>query len=204
VGAAILTGYRGAIELEMDIAVVMAGDGQMHPGDMPGLLLPLLHKEADYVKGNRLTWPGSDRIIPPSRLLGIKALQVLTRISTGLPQLHDCQCGYTAVRLSFLSRMDLDSVYPRYGFPNDFLNHLALAGGRITERVVRPIYNGQRSDLKISRVTLPILFLIARGTFRRLRKSATLRPTAWTGAQGGTDLQGQPGKSSLRSSKAAL
>jgi glycosyltransferase involved in cell wall biosynthesis len=169
VGAAILTGYRAAMSEGLDIAVVMAGDGQMHPDDLPGLLLPLLRGEADYVKGNRLAWPGASRVIPRSRLFGIRVLAAMTRLSSGYKGLQDCQCGYTALRLDVLRRVDLATVYPRYGFPNDLLNHLALVGATVVERVVRPIYEGQRSDLRIRRVVLPIAALLARGTLRRWR-----------------------------------
>lgn len=168
VGAAIVSGYRVAAEADMMLAAVMAGDGQMHPDDLPGLLLPIICGEADYVKGDRLRWPGAEQTIPLLRYVGIRALEVLTRWSTGLHGFGDFQCGYTAIRLSLLENIPLGKVYARYGFPNDILNHLVLADAVIKERVVRPIYDGQDSSLRIHRVITPIAFVLARGTLRRL------------------------------------
>ena len=40
VGGAIATGYKWARDNEVDVAVVMAGDGQMDPVDLPAILEP--------------------------------------------------------------------------------------------------------------------------------------------------------------------
>ena len=52
VGAAIITGYRLALEDKMDIAAVMAGDNQMDPVYLSHLLDPIVDGVADYSKGD--------------------------------------------------------------------------------------------------------------------------------------------------------
>src|SRR5262245_45871420 len=47
VGGAIASGYEHAREGDFDVAVVMAGDGQMDPGDLPALLDPVVSGQAD-------------------------------------------------------------------------------------------------------------------------------------------------------------
>ena len=54
VGAAIVAGYKYAIDHEISLVAVMAGDGQMDPEDLPRLMEPIITGEADYTKGNRL------------------------------------------------------------------------------------------------------------------------------------------------------
>src|SRR5690348_14600761 len=65
VGAAIVTGYRRARAMGADVAAVMAGDGQMDPDDLAAVALPVVRGEVDYVKGDRLAYPGVFRAMPP-------------------------------------------------------------------------------------------------------------------------------------------
>jgi glycosyltransferase involved in cell wall biosynthesis len=74
VGAAITTGYARALALGAHATAVMAGDGQMDPADLPGLLAPVVSGQVDYAKGNRFAWPGGWRMMPPVRMLGSAAL----------------------------------------------------------------------------------------------------------------------------------
>src|SRR4051812_4192910 len=56
VGGSIATGYKWARDHGADLAVVMAGDAQMDPADMPGLLDVVVDEGVNYAKGNRLIW----------------------------------------------------------------------------------------------------------------------------------------------------
>lgn len=154
VGAAIGTGYRAARAAGADIAVVWGADEQMDPEDLPALLQALEEGPADYVKGDRFSHPACPREMPWVRRMGGYGLTFLTRLATGIGDLRDSQCGYTALRLEVLDRIPLPWAYPRYGFPNDLLAMLAGAGCRVAQVTVRPVYRGAPSGI------LPALALV--------------------------------------------
>ena len=54
VGAAIVTGYRRALEEGIDVTCVMAADNQMDPEELAGLIAPVVRGDVDYAKANRL------------------------------------------------------------------------------------------------------------------------------------------------------
>ena len=177
VGAAIGSGYARALQLGADATAVMAGDGQMDPRDLPALLEPVVDGVADYAKGNRLAWPGGWRQIPPVRLAGSLALSLATRIASGYWRVGDSQCGYTVASRVALQAIGPGGMFARYGYPNDLLARLGLAGARVVDVPVRPIYGpAWRSGLRPSRVAIPIAALLARAALRRAR--ARLDPRA--------------------------
>ncbi len=170
VGGAIVTGYQHLLDLGLDVLVVMAGDGQMDPGDLPALLEPVVNDAADYAKGNRLYHPDTPRVMPGWRLAGNVALTLLTRLSSGYPGIVDSQCGYTATRAAVLIRVDLARVYRRYGFPNDLLAHLHTAGARVVDVEVRPIYEGQGTGIRPLTAVPALSCVLARSYLQRLRR----------------------------------
>jgi glycosyltransferase involved in cell wall biosynthesis len=168
VGAAIATGYREALARggkPHDAFVVMAGDGQMDPEDLPALVRPIARGEADYVKGNRFAHGDVARVMPRARRLGGEVFSRLTSIAIGR-SVHDSQCGYTALARAACALLDLDALWPRYGYPNDLLAHLAAHDLKIVEVPVRPVYAGERSGLRVWHLGR-IAQLVARAWVRR-------------------------------------
>jgi dolichol-phosphate mannosyltransferase len=168
VGAAIATGYRRLRARGAGVVAVMAGDGQMAPADLERVVSPVVCGEADYVKGNRVRHPDALRVMPLPRLIGTSGLAVLTRLATGLRPLGDSQCGYTAISASAIDALDLDRLWPGYGYPNDLLGALAARGLRVVEVTVRPVYRGEASGLR-ARHLATIAFLLGRVALRRRR-----------------------------------
>ncbi|HET9933325.1 MAG TPA: glycosyltransferase family 2 protein [Polyangiaceae bacterium] len=172
VGAAIVTGYRAALEAGSDVAAVMAGDDQMHPDDLEAVLAPVVGGLADYVKGNRFVHPEARRM-PVLRRLGGEMLSFSTRRATGL-SVSDTQCGFTAISAPMLRRLPLGELWPRYGYPNDLLGLLSSHGARVREVPVRPVYADETSGLRAFHVA-SILGVIARRYLREKRR-ASLEP----------------------------
>lgn len=167
VGAAIATGYRLAFEGGADVAVVMAGDDQMDPRDLRSLLDPVCDEGVAYAKGNRLAWPGARRRMPTLRFLGNHVLSWLTRLVTGL-RVQDSQCGYTALSAGAAHAVDLEKLWPRYGYPNDLLGALAASRLEVRDVPVRPVYAGEPSGIGWRHALLVIPFVLARVLGRRL------------------------------------
>ena len=124
VGAAIVTGYERALAERIDVTAVMAGDNQMAPDELESIVAPVARGEVDYAKANRLFTGRAWELIPHTRYLGNAVLSLLTKIASGYWHVADSQAGYTAISLRALELLDLDRIYPRYGFPNDLLVHL--------------------------------------------------------------------------------
>ncbi len=166
VGGAIAYGYRHALRIGADVVVVMAGDGQMDPRDLVRLIQPVVEGRADYAKGNRLAHPDVWRRMPLHRLAGTRLLGAASALAFGIEDIYDGQCGYTAVSARALAQLDLDALWPGYGYVNDLLAQLARASCRIAEVPVRPVYRGERSGLRPWHLGVSS-FLIARGAWRR-------------------------------------
>ncbi len=169
VGGAIVTGYKKAVEMEMEVTAVMAGDAQMDPADLISMIDPVAREEVDYTKGNRLFQGDAWNMIPHHRYLGNSSLSLLTKIASGYWHVADSQSGYTAASLAVLKRIDLDRVYPRYGMPNDILIKLNQFDFRVRDVHVKPVYNiGEKSGIRLSQVIPRITWLLFKGFWQRL------------------------------------
>jgi glycosyltransferase involved in cell wall biosynthesis len=146
VGATIATGYLQALCDDTDVLVVMAGDNQMHPEDLPALLAPVVSGQADYAKGNRFLHQDFHHM-PWARRSAGRLLSLLTRAATGL-SVDDSQCGYTALSADAARRLELDELWPRFGYPNDLLGMLAAHNLRVTDVPVRPVYADEQSGVR--------------------------------------------------------
>jgi glycosyltransferase involved in cell wall biosynthesis len=176
VGAAIVSGYKRAREDGIDVTCVIAADNQMDPIELPDLVGPVARGEVEYAKANRLVSGEAWEVIPRTRYLGNAVLSLLTKIASGYWHVADSQAGYTAISRDALARLDLDRVYPGYGFPNDLLVHLNVQNARVRDVPSRPIYGvGERSGIRLRRVIPRIWWLLFKGFWWRMAQKYVIR-----------------------------
>jgi glycosyltransferase involved in cell wall biosynthesis len=169
VGAAIVTGYKRTVEEGMDIAVVMAGDNQMNPAELPRLLTPLVEGEADYAKGNRLSEREHRHGMSSWRLFGNRLLAVLTKVASGYWSIGDPQNGYAAITTKTLRQINLDRVYPRYGYCNDLLVRLNVANCRVVDVPMPARYGDEKSNIRYGGYIRTVSAVLLRGFLWRIR-----------------------------------
>jgi glycosyltransferase involved in cell wall biosynthesis len=92
-GGALNTGFHRARALGARIVVVLDGDGQHSPEEIPKLVSPIEQGEADMVIGSRYLDRRSE--VPSSRVIGHRVITFLTNLATGR-QVTDSQSGFRA------------------------------------------------------------------------------------------------------------
>ena len=176
VGGGIATGYKWVRDHKIDVAVVMAGDAQMDPADLPEILDPVVEGRLDYAKGNRLFTGDAWNQIPRWRYLGNAALSLLTKIASGYWHVADSQSGYTAISLKVLETIDLDQIYKRYGMPNHFLVMLNIYNFRVGDVTIRPVYGvGEKSGIKPLSITCRLSWLLFKWFLWRMKEKYVIR-----------------------------
>ena len=156
-----------------DALCVMAADGQMDPNELESVALPVVRGAADYVKGDRFGDLTVRQSMGLPRWIGGQVFTRLTSAAIG-QRISDSQCGFTALSRKAALELDLDRLWPGFGYPNDLLGQLAARKLRVAEVPVRPIYGAETSKLRLRHLP-PIFWLIGRAALRR-RGGAAVRP----------------------------
>lgn len=176
VGGAIAAGYEWARDNDVDMAVVMAGDGQMNPDDMSALLDPVVDDGINYSKANRLIVNRAVDKVPFVRFFGNSVLSLFTKISSGYWHISDSQTGYTVADKNVLHTIEWQNMYKRYGQPNDLLIKLNVHNFKVRDVPTEPVYNvGEKSGIKIRKVIFTISNILVKGFFWRMKNKYIIR-----------------------------
>jgi 2-polyprenyl-3-methyl-5-hydroxy-6-metoxy-1,4-benzoquinol methylase len=135
-------GYRLAIQHDLDIVVLLHGDGQYAPECIEEMVAPLERGECDAVLGSRMMHKGAARKggMPLYKYLGNRILTSFENrmLGTDLSEFHS---GYRAYSVKALSELTFETNSDAFDFDTQIIIQLVAAGKRIVE-VPIPTYYG--------------------------------------------------------------
>ncbi len=143
-GAALRDLFAYATRTNVDIVVIIDGDGQHDPSDIPHVVQPLLLDEADIVNGSRYLHEATQDT-PRYRRFGQRVLDMVTRL--GLDDRYpitDTQSGFRAFAIKTAPYFKFDA--DRLAIDSEMLMDAAKAQLRIAEVPVRVRYDVGRSS----------------------------------------------------------
>lgn len=165
VGAALRNGFLQARKDNIDVVVVMGGDDQDNPEEIPRLLKPIIEDDYDLVQGSRWLSDGSTVNIPLFRKVTTKIYAFILSVCTGF-HFTDGTNGFRAFKLSILERIDLcDRWLNRYELEPYILYKAVEFGFKVREAGVTKSYIIEKGYTKMVpfldwwRILRPLIFL---------------------------------------------
>jgi len=135
---AMMAGFARARELGYEAVVMLDGDGQHDPEEIPAVAAPVLAGQADLVIGSRFLDIKAD--IPKYRVAGQKVLNGFTNLSTdGGFATTDSQSGFRALSRRALENLTFSSE--GYSIESDMIAHFAPLGLAMTEVPISVTYD---------------------------------------------------------------
>jgi 2-polyprenyl-3-methyl-5-hydroxy-6-metoxy-1,4-benzoquinol methylase len=137
-------GYTYAIERGFDIVVLVHGDGQYAPEELPRLLAPLRDGQVDAVFGSRMmsTFGALRGGMPLYKYVGNRVLTTMQNalLRTHLSEFHS---GYRAYSVDALAHLRFPMNSNDFHFDTEIIIQLLTAGRRIAELPIPTHYGDE-------------------------------------------------------------
>lgn len=138
-GAAIQTLFQYVAPADFDTLVLLDGDGQHAPADIPDVIEPVIEEEADVVVGSRYLEDQQRRETPLYRRFGQRVLDMLT-LGSSRVNVTDSQSGFRALSPAAVEQLTLNA--DSFGVESEMINEAAEKGLEIEEQPIEVRYEG--------------------------------------------------------------
>jgi len=156
-GAAIKSCFEVARANAADVLVILDGDGQHNPDEIPQLLGPVLRGEADLVIGSRFI--ANDHNMPGYRKFGIKVITYLWNFGSKM-KTSDAQSGFRAYQLRAFQGFSL--AERGMSISIEILEKATMKGAIIKEVPISCFYTPSTLNLKVIRHGLSVALSVIR------------------------------------------
>jgi len=153
-GAALQTGFKAILSDGGEAVVVLDGDGQHDPEELPRFIKCAAESGAGIVLGNRLS---SATGMPLIRYWTNRTMSIILSWLSG-QRIPDSQCGYRLIRREVLERINFTTQ--NYDMESEMLILASSLGYKIVSVPIKTIYSGQASEIKPGRDTIRFFKLI--------------------------------------------
>ena len=165
-GAALQKGFRKALAEGWSQLVVIDGDGQHEPEEIPAFLRAAEDEQAAVVIGNRM---GNIANMPAVRYYtNLVTSAIISRLVK--QRVPDSQCGYRLIRREVLDKINFTTT--NYDTESELLVEAGRQGFKICSVPIKSIYAGQESRIKPGKDTLRFIRLVLRSIIFRRRRNA--------------------------------
>lgn len=163
-------GYQWAIDHGVDIVILLHGDGQYAPEELPRMTQPLIDETADVVFGSRMLNRRQARKggMPLYKYFGNIFLTTLQNRLVGA-NLSEWHSGYRAYRVSSLRAVDFHQNSDEFDFDTQIILQMISTGQRIKEIEIPTFYGDEISHVNSLKYGAQILWHTIR--YRRSRRS---------------------------------
>ena len=175
-------GYHWAIDHDLDVVVLLHGDGQYAPEVIESLVDPLVRGEADAVFGSRMLERGKARAggMPAYKYVGNRVLSTFQNKVVGL-ELSEWHSGYRAYRVDALTDIELDGYSNGFDFDTEIILGLHAAGKHIAEVPIPTYYGDEICHVNGMKYAKDVTFDVLRHKARRM--GFGIGPTGMTGVE---------------------
>jgi len=155
-GAAIKTGFRHILDRGFTYGLILDGDGQHRPEEIPDFLSVANQTGSDFLVGNRMT---DTRTMPAIRRLtnSFMSWQISTLCGQSIP---DTQCGFRMIHRKVMPFLFCESN--AYDYETEMLFIAARQGFQISSVPVSTVYGSEQSKIHPVRDTIRFIKLMQR------------------------------------------
>ncbi len=152
------TGYQWALENNLDLVVLLHGDGQYAPEYLPQMVEPIVSGSADVVFGSRMITHGGARQggMPLYKFVGNK---ILTTLQNRLAKvsLTEWHSGYRAYSVASLRKINFLKNSDYFDFDSQIILQMIGARQRIVEIEIPTFYGDEISRVNGIKYGIKIL-----------------------------------------------
>jgi len=155
-GASLIKGFNYALTYDYDAVIIMDGDGQHLPEDIPYFMRLAKYSDSAIFIGNRMQ---RTRNMPLVRVITNRLMSWVLSCLTK-QKIPDTQCGFRLIKTEVLKRIEL--VTSKYETESEILIKGSRLGFKVESVPIKTVYSDEKSQINPLIDTLRFIRLITR------------------------------------------